>query len=113
MHYKQKYIYIGLDLHKRSHTAVAIDYWNERLFELQMENKPAAFQALLDEAKKHVKEGITPIFGLEDTGGYGRSLAVFLLEKGQKVKEVNSALSHSERKATQPHRKATVGMPIA
>lgn len=99
MHYKQKFIYIGLDLHKRSHTAVAIDCWNERLFELQMENKPSAFQALLDKVQMNVEEGITPVFGLEDTGGYGRSLAVFLLEKGQKVKEVNSALSHSERKS--------------
>ena len=99
MHYKQKHIYIGLDLHKQSHTAVAIDCWNEKLFELQLENRPSAFQALLDEVKKHVGDGLTPIFGLEDTGGYGRALAVFLLENGQRVKEVNSALSHSERKS--------------
>ncbi len=63
-----------------------------------MENKPSAFQTLINEANKHVKNGMIPIYGLEDTGGYGRSLAVFLLEKGQMVKEVNPALSHSERK---------------
>jgi hypothetical protein len=40
---------------------------------------------------------LTPVFGLEDVHGYGRSLAVFLLEKEQIVKEVNSALSYSER----------------
>jgi transposase len=42
---------------------------------------------------------MTPVFGLEDVGGYGRSLAVYLIEKGFKVKEVNTALSYAERKS--------------
>lgn len=96
MHYKEKYVYVGVDLHKDTHTAVIIDCWTSQLGKIQIENKPAAFQALLNEVKKKAK-GLTPIFGLEDVGGYGRSLAVFLLEKGQKVKEVNAALSHAQR----------------
>ncbi len=96
MHYKTKYVYIGVDLHKETHTAVVIDCWNEILAEIQIENKPSAFQKLIDEVNKHAN-GLTPVFGLEDVGGFGRSLAVFLLEKGQMVKEVNSALSYAQR----------------
>ena len=85
-----------MDLHKETHTAVVIDCWSEVLTEIKIENKPSAFQGLLDEVKKSAN-GLTPIFGLEDVGGYGRSLAVFLVEQGETVKEVNSALSHAQR----------------
>lgn len=96
MHFKNRHVYVGVDLHKESHTAVVIDCWSEVLGEIKIENRPSAFQSLLDEVKKHAN-GLTPIFGLEDVGGYGRSLAVFLLEKGEIVKEVNSALSYAQR----------------
>lgn len=96
MHYKTKYIYIGVDLHKETHTAVIIDCWNEILAQIQLENKPSAFQKLVDEVEKYTN-GLTPVFGLEDVGGFGRSLAVYLLEKGHIVKEVNSALSYAQR----------------
>lgn len=46
----------------------------------------------------NLEEGMTPVFGLEDVGGYGRSLAQFLTDHGQVVKEVNPALSYAERK---------------
>ena len=47
--------------------------------------------------KKHTAKGLKPVYGLEDTGGNGRASAVHLVEKKQIVKEVNSALSYSER----------------
>lgn len=96
MHYKQHFVYIGVDLHKETHTAVMIDCWNDILAEVTIQSKPSAFPQLLAEVEKHAK-GLTPVFGLEDVGGYGRSLAVYLLEQGQIVKEVNSALSHAQR----------------
>ena len=98
-HYKQKHIYVGVDLHKATHTAVIVDCWFEKLGEIQFENKPAAFEELRTYVKKFCTGGMTPIYGLEDVGGYGRSLAVFLVENKQKVKEVNSALSFAERKS--------------
>jgi transposase len=42
---------------------------------------------------------LTPVFGLEDVGGYGRALAQYLTDHGQVVKEVNPALSYAERKS--------------
>jgi len=99
LHYKQQHIYIGVDLHKEHHTAVIIDCWNEKLGDIQFDNKPSAFPKLLKEVEKYKEKGITPVFGLEDVGGFGRALAVYLLEQGQIVKEVNSALSYLERKS--------------
>ncbi|CAM2776674.1 Transposase IS110-like N-terminal domain-containing protein [Paenibacillus sediminis] len=88
-----KVIFVGVDLHKRHHTAVFMDFWNQKLGEIQFENKPAAFPELLAVVKKHLKRGMTAIYGLEDTGGYGRALAVFLKEHKQIVKEVESSVS--------------------
>ena len=98
-HRKEKYIYVGVDLHKRSHTAVVINCWNEKLDTIHFENKPSAFPSFIQKVNKHIEPGITPVFGLEDVGGYGRSLAVYLVEHHFQVKEVNSALSNWKRKS--------------
>ena len=52
MHYKEEYIYVGIDLHKNSHTAVFMNCWSEKLGEIQFENKPSAFPELIKEVKK-------------------------------------------------------------
>jgi hypothetical protein len=96
-HYKQNHIYVGLDLHKANHTAVIVNCWNERLGEIKIENKSTAFDELMKFVKKQCPKGLTPVYGLEDTGGNGRALAVHLVENKQVVKEVNSALSYNER----------------
>jgi len=43
--------------------------------------------------------GLSPIYGLENAYGYGRNLAVWLIEKGHVVKDVNPALSYEQRKS--------------
>ncbi|EES51154.1 IS110 family transposase [Clostridium botulinum] len=96
MHKKQNHIYVGLDLHKDTHTAVIIDCWEEKLGLITIENKPSDFTRLMNKVNK-IAGDLTPVYGLEDVHGYGRSLAVFLIEKGMVVKEVNSALSYMER----------------
>ena len=96
MHKKQNHIYVGLDLHKDTHTAVIIDCWDEKIDSITIENKPSDFTKLMNKVKKHAGN-LTPVYGLEDVHGYGRSLAVFLIERGMIVKEVNSALSFMER----------------
>ncbi|WP_374699993.1 MULTISPECIES: IS110 family transposase [Priestia] len=86
-------------MHKQHHVAVVINCWQEKLKEIKFENKPSAFPTFLLDIDKLIEEGITPVFGLEDVGGYGRSLAQFLTDHGQVVKEVNPALSYAERKS--------------
>lgn len=98
-HPKQKHVYVGVDLHKHKHVAVIIDYWHEKMGnKIEFDNKPAGFDEFVQSVKKRCKRGITPIFGLEDLGGYGRALAVYLVEHNHIVKGVNPSLSTLERK---------------
>jgi transposase len=94
---RDNHIYIGLDLHKFQHTAVILDCWFEKLGEMTIQNKPSIFPSLLEYVNRYLTEGLTPVFGLEDVGGYGRDLALYLIEQGYIVKFVNSSLSNAER----------------
>lgn len=93
-----KYIYVGVDLHKEKHVAVIIDCWNKKMDEITFVNRPSAFPELVKKVRKHCKRGQTAVYGLEDIGGFGRSLAVFLKEIDCTVKEVNPTLSSGKRK---------------
>ncbi|UHA75757.1 IS110 family transposase [Paenibacillus sp. 481] len=94
-----KYIYIGVDLHKQHHTAVIIDCWGHKLGEIKFDNKPSSFPLFVKEMKRYVKKGMSVVYGLEDVGGYGRALAVYLTENGHWVKEVNAKLANARRKS--------------
>ncbi|MED0994019.1 IS110 family transposase [Bacillus mobilis] len=99
MHNRQNYLYVGVDLHKEHHTAVIINCWQEKLGEIQFDNKPSAFSEFLLEVETYVSDGLSVVFGLEDVGGYGRALAKYLVDHERVVKEVNPALSFLERKS--------------
>ena len=73
---------MGIDLHKETHTAVMLDCWNQKLGEITFENKPSEFHKLTKKVSRFVTEEKTAVYGLENAYGYGRALAVWLLEKG-------------------------------
>lgn len=98
-HPKARYIYCGIDTHRQSHTACFMNCFFEKLGEITFPNTPSTFELLIEESKKHCSEGMTVVYGLEDTGMSGRSLAVFLLDKKCVVKTVNSKFTNAERKA--------------
>jgi Transposase. len=77
---------------------VVIDCWNKKLGEMTFDNRPSSFPSFVQAVKKYLKRGQTIIFGLEDVGGFGRSLALFLREQRFIVKEVNPKLSSGMRK---------------
>ena len=97
---------MGIDLHKETHTAVMLDCWNTKLGEITIENKPAEFHKLTRKVSRYVTENKTAVYGLENAYGYGRSLAVWLLEKGCIVKDVNTALSYAQRKSVPMYQKS-------
>lgn len=99
MHPKLKMLFCGVDTHRRTHTAVIINCFAEKLGEAQFENKPSAFEDFYKNVRKYVKKGQTIVFGLEDCGSSGRPLAVFLSTKKCVVKRVNSNLASAERKS--------------
>jgi transposase len=105
MHPKLKHVYVGVDIHRQTHTAVTINAFGEKLGEITFQNKPSDFERLLREVNKHLLEGITPIYALEDICSSGRPLAVFLLSKKCSVKYVNPSLTQLERKTQSVYHK--------
>ena len=89
---------MGIDLHKETHTAVMLDCWNQKLGEITFENKPSEFSKLTRKVSRFVTEEKEPVYGLENAYGYGRALAVWLIDKGYLVKDVNTAISHRQAK---------------
>jgi transposase len=79
-------IVIGIDTHKDSHVAVAIDTLGRRIGEVAMRTTAAGYQQLLDWAQAL---GRIDAFGIEGTGSYGAGLARFLRGHGAHVVEVN------------------------
>jgi len=95
---KEDLIFVGIDLHKENHTAVVIDCYNNKLGEITFLNRPADFPKLVTKVKKCNTDAKTIVFGLENAYGYGRALAVWLIDKGYLVKDVNTAISHRQAK---------------
>ena len=95
---KEEIIYVGIDLHKETHTAVGIDCYNNKHGEITFPNRPADFPKLVAKVKKCNTEGKEVVFGLENAYGYGRALAVWLIDKEYLVKDVNTAISHRQAK---------------
>ena len=95
---KENFIYVGIDLHKETHTAVMIDCYNQKLGEITFPNRPADFPKLVTKVKKCNTDAKEVVYGLENAYGYGRPLAVWLIDKGYFVKDVNTAISHRQAK---------------
>ncbi|MCT4685927.1 IS110 family transposase [Vallitalea sp.] len=99
MHKKQRYLYVGVDPHRKSHTAIVMNCWHEVIGSIKIENKPSGFRELLDLVRTYeIVYSLQAIYGLEDVGGVGRALCHFLIDNGQQVKFVNSSLSAQEAK---------------
>lgn len=94
----EDFIYVGIDLHKETHTAVMIDCYNNKLDEITFSNIPAEFPKLVRKVKKYCTDGKEAVYGLENAYGYGRGLAVWLIGKGYIVKDVNTSISNRQAK---------------
>jgi len=99
LHPKMEYVYVGIDSHKDTHCAVALNCFFEKLGEITFPNAPSEFEDFFQAAQKFKLKGTKLAFGLEDVSAYGRSLTVFLTGKKQLVKHVNASLVASERKS--------------
>ncbi|SDM78259.1 Transposase [Dendrosporobacter quercicolus] len=94
----QHQAYCGIDTHKHTHTAKVVDCWLNPLGEITFENRPGKFDSFLKKIKI-ISGSLIPIFGLEDTKGYGRNLAVYLTGHKFIVKQVNPAYTSTARRS--------------
>lgn len=96
-------VFVGIDPHKEKHVAVMVDHWGELLLELEFPNQATGFEDFLEHVDAHTPYGKTAVFGIEDTGGLGRSCAQWLTLRDRVVKGVNPVMS-SDKRRKRPHR---------
>ncbi|QYG91176.1 IS110 family transposase [Iamia sp. SCSIO 61187] len=88
-------VIVGVDTHKDSHVAVAIDGLGGRL---GVHHLPATNAGYADLLAWATALGTTYAFGVEGTGSYGIGLARFLRRQGVKVIEVSRPPRAGERR---------------
>jgi transposase len=88
-------IWIGVDAHKSSHVAVALDAAGQPLGECPVLNTPAGWAVLADWARGL---GEPRQWGIEGAWNYGRGLAQALVAQGETVCEINTRWTAGERR---------------
>jgi transposase len=87
-------VMIGIDPHKRSHTAVALDEHDAVLDQLRLDADARQVARLLGWATGWPER----IWAIENANGLGRLLSRQLLEAGEQVRDVPASLSAQVRK---------------
>ena len=96
-------LFVGIDVHKETHTAVGISPFGEKLFEITVGNYPKDFKALSEKVES-LKGSLSPYFGLEDCHGYGERLAEYLVAKYPVMNVPPVMVDRSRRNATHPEK---------
>lgn len=92
------HLFVGMDVHKDNHAAVAVNCFGTPLLEQELGNEIRDFSSLITRVQAIAKERkLNPVFGLEDTSGSGEFLARFLFNQGYEVKTINPILVKRER----------------
>jgi transposase len=87
-------VIVGVDTHKYSHVAVALDSFGARLGERLVQANRGGYAQLEAWA---TSLGRVQAFGIEGTGSYGVGLASFLRRAGHRIIEVNRGDRRSRR----------------
>lgn len=92
-------LFVGMDVHKDNHAAVATNCFGEKIWQVELGNNPSDFKNLIGHVRLlSTERGLNPVFGLEDTSGSGNFLARHLFASGLEVKIVNPVLIKTLRK---------------
>ena len=101
---KQQTLFVGIDVHKDTHTAVGVSPFGEKLFEITIGNYKKDFEVLTAKVDE-MKGTLSPYFGLEDCHGYGERLSEYLYESGRSILAVPAVMvDHARQKATHPEK---------
>jgi transposase len=99
-------LFVGIDVHKDTHTAVGLSPFGEKVFEMTVGNEATDFISLVEKTKQEAaRAGLIPSFGLEDVHSWGERLSQFLVEEGLPVRAVAPILvDHHRSKTTHPEK---------
>ncbi|MEK7121248.1 MAG: IS110 family transposase [Patescibacteria group bacterium] len=101
---RQQTMFIGIDVHKDTHTAVGVSPFGEKLFEITVGNYQSDFDQLRQKVEL-TKGSLSPYFGLEDCQGYGERLSSYLHDNGERILAVPSVMVDRQRqKETHPEK---------
>ena len=95
----QSCLFVGVDTHKRTHTAAVFSSYFNLLATITFDNSFLGFSKFLTELE-NISGSSTLIFGLEDSQGLGNFLAEFLLKKGFDVVDIDPVLTDRGRRRT-------------
>jgi transposase len=101
---------IGIDTHKATLAACAVDGLGMAHAERTFDNDPAGHRALLDWAQAADPDAV---IGVEGSASFGAPLARFLIAAGSSVREVPPQLSRHERIRTRRAGKSDPGDALA
>lgn len=95
----QSLLFVGIDTHKKTHTAAVFSNYFDRLATITFANSSLGFSDFLTKLEK-LSDGRAIIFGLEDSQGLGIFLAEFLIRKGFYVADIDPVTTDRGRKRT-------------
>lgn len=103
---RHRFLYVGMDIHKDNHTAVATNCFGQNLLEKEISNSKEDFADFVAAVKQLSKQSdLIPVFGLEDSYGYGHRLASHLYQNGFLVKMVAPVLvDRARQRETHPEK---------
>ena len=104
--HRSQTLFVGIDVHKDTHTAVGLSPFGEKVFEMTIGNEAEDFILLVEKIKVEAERiGLAPSFGLEDVHSWGERLSSFLVEEGLPVRAVAPILvDHCRQKTTHPEK---------
>ncbi len=92
-------LFVGVDIHKETHTLVGTNIVCDQLCKLTFKNDLNGFQQALKSITETAKQyNFSPLVGLEDSAGNGFAFANFLNNANIPVKTINPVLVVRERK---------------
>src|ERR1035437_1893384 len=96
-------LFVGVDVHKDTHTAVGVSPFGEKLFEITVGNHSKDFRSLSEKVES-LKGSLSPYFGLEDCHGYGERLAEYLITKYPVIHVPSIMVDRLRQNATHPEK---------
>lgn len=92
-------LFVGIDVHRDTHTAVGVSPFGEKLFEITVGNYEKDFRLLIEKVDEvSEKTLLSPFYGLEDCRSYGERLSTHLVGEGLRVVSVPPILVDEKRK---------------